>query len=430
MDGFGGSGVVFSMDEPEEQGANKVRIKVVGVGGAGGNAVNRMIQAGLKDVEFIAVNTDYQDLEKSLAHSKVAIGQKLTRGLGTGGRPERGEQAAVEDMAVLTEHLQGADLVFIAAGMGGGTGTGAAPVVARLACEAGALTVAVVTKPFGMEGRHRDQNAKKGLERLMEAAATLIVIPNDNLLSRLSEDVSLEEAFQTADDVLRQGVQGITDLITKPGLINRDFEDVRTVLSAGGRAVMGMGFGVGEKRALNAAEKAASNPLLEDASIQGARSVLINIAGDRSLKLQEVKLACEFVREKAHPDANVLWGSSVDESLKDEVRITVVAAAFEQAEVKTMPALRKPAFAAAAESLPVAAVGGAFGSVPGVDAPIPVTGTLPPPPAPSAPAPSSGFFRNGLFGGKNTPSEALPSQPARDYEKEQTPTFLRQKRRD
>ncbi len=401
-----GSGLVFTMDEPEEpSGVRKVRIKVVGVGGAGGNAVNRMIAAGLKDVEFVAVNTDYQDLEKSRAGTHVQIGQKLTRGLGTGGHPERGEQAAVEDMAVLAEHLQEADLVFIAAGMGGGTGTGAAPVVARLACEAGALTVAVVTRPFGMEGRQREANAKRGLDRLMEAAATLIVIPNDNLLTRLPEEVTMEEAFHAADDVLRQGVQGITDLVTRPGLINLDFEDVRTVLSAGGRAVMGMGFGVGPKRALDAAEKAANNPLLEDASIQGARAILINLAGGRSLKLQEVRAACAFVREKAHPEANVLWGTSVDDALGEEVRITVVAAAFESAEVKT---LKRPAFAPAAQAEPAAAAAavaaGVFLPVPGVDGPLA-----------SAPVPSSGLLRG-----------AAPGN--RDYEKEQTPTFMRKNR--
>ncbi len=415
------SGLVFTMEEPEEaMGARNVRIKVVGVGGAGGNAVNRMIAAGLKDVEFIAANTDYQDLAKSRATTKVQIGQKLTRGLGTGGHPEKGEQAAVEDMAVLAEHLQGADLVFIAAGMGGGTGTGAAPVVARLACEANALTVAVVTRPFGMEGRQRELNAKRGLDGLMEAAATLIVIPNDNLLTRLPEDVTMEEAFQAADDVLRQGVQGITDLVTRPGLINLDFEDVRTVLSAGGRAVMGMGFGVGDKRALDAAEKAANNPLLEDASIQGARSILINFAGGKKMRLQEVKLACDFVREKAHPDATVLWGTSLDDALGDEVRITVVAASFETAEIKT---LKRPAFGSLAQpqAQVQAAVGAAniFSSVPGVDSPI----------APPA-APPTGFIRGTIFGNA-TPSGPLQGAATeRDYEKEQTPTFLRKERKN
>lgn len=412
------NGLRFTMSEDEAaDGARKVRIKVVGVGGAGGNAVNRMIDARLDGVEFIAVNTDYQDLEKSLAPVKVPIGQKLTRGLGTGGNPERGEQAAIEDTSALVEHLQGADLVFIAAGMGGGTGTGAAPVVARLASESGALTVAVVTKPFGWEGKRRDTNAKSGLDQLMEAAATLIVIPNDNLLPNLAEDVTFEEAFQAADDVLRQGVQGISDLIIRPGLINLDFEDARTVLSAGGRAVMGMGSALGKDRALQAAERAANNPLLEDASILGARAILINFTGDRRLTLREVQIACEFVREKAHPEVNVLFGTSLDPSLGEELRVTVVAAAFDMPEVKV---LKRPAFAQA--QVAEAASSFAFGSVPGVDS------VLPQP---------TGFLRggskpgkDGVFGGAGEMLITPPSTGGKDYEIYQTPPFLRRNSRD
>jgi cell division protein FtsZ len=403
----------------------------VGVGGAGGNAINRMIGAGLTGVEYVAVNTDFQDLEKSQAMIKVSIGQKLTRGLGTGGNPERGEQAAIEDTAALVEHLQNADLIFIAAGMGGGTGTGAAPVVARLASEAGALTVAVVTRPFAWEGKKREANARVGIEQLMEAAATLIVIPNDNLLPNLPEDVTMQEAFKAADDVLRQGVQGITDLITRPGIINLDFEDARTVLSAGGRAVMGMGSAAGEGRALTAAEKAAHNPLLEDASIQGAKAILINFTGGPRLCLREVQAACDFVREKAHSDVNVLFGTSLDESLGEELRVTVVAAAFEASEMKV---LKRPAFQPSqSQPQPVpqplpqvaeAAAAGAFGAVPGVDSVLPQ-------PAPA----TTGFIRGGKSKGgvwsrlnEVFPTPGMPGVKDKDYEAYQTPPFLRKSR--
>ncbi len=422
-----GNGLRFSMSEADMDrtldgnGKRKVGIKVVGVGGAGGNAVNRMIAAGLDGVEFIAVNTDFQDLEKSMAHIKVPIGQKVTRGLGTGGVRERGEKAAIEDTSAIMEHLQGADLIFIAAGMGGGTGTGAAPVVARLAAETGALTVAVVTRPFTWEGKQREANARAGLDQLTEAAATLIVIPNDNLFAVLPEDVSCEDAFQTADDVLRQGVQGISDLIMRPGVINLDFEDARSVLSAGGRAVMGMGTALGPDRALQAAEKAANNPLLQDGSIMGAKSILINFTGDRRLGLREVQRACEFVREKAHPDVNVIFGTSLDESLGDELRVTVVAAAFET----ELRILKRPAFTAAQAVQPEAAA--AMGSVPGVDCPLPA-----PAAATSAEAASaSGFFRRtkDLFTPTSPDIFAAPNIPGeRNYEEFQTPPFIRKQK--
>lgn len=414
-----GSNLRFTMTEEEpKNGPRKVRIKVIGVGGAGGNAINRMIQAGLSGVDFIAVNTDNQDLEKSQALIKVPIGQKVTRGLGTGGNPERGEQAAIEDTALLVEHIQGADLVFIAAGMGGGTGTGGAPVLARLASEAGALTVAVVTRPFSWEGRKRENNARLGVEQLMEAAATLIVIPNDNLLPNLPDEVTCEDAFKTADDVLRQGVQGITDLITRPGIINLDFEDARTVLAAGGRAVMGMGSASGKDRALLAAGKAAHNPLLEDASISGAKAILINFTSDHRLGLKEVQAACDFVREKAHQEVNVLFGTSLDEKLGDELRVTVVAAAFEAADLKV---LKRPAFP---QVQPMEAVAGALGVVPGIDGPLP---------AATANPPSTGFLRGGKgkggFFGKAAeifPSAGMPG--GKNYEDYQTPPFLRKSR--
>jgi cell division protein FtsZ len=421
-----GNGLRFSMSEADMDrtldgnGKRKVGIKVVGVGGAGGNAVNRMIASGLDGVEFIAVNTDFQDLEKSLAPVKVPIGQKLTRGLGTGGVRERGEKAAIEDTSAIMEHLQGADLIFIAAGMGGGTGTGAAPVVARLAAETGALTVAVVTRPFTWEGKQREANARAGLDQLTEAAATLIVIPNDNLFAVLPEDVSCEDAFQTADDVLRQGVQGISDLIMRPGVINLDFEDARSVLSAGGRAVMGMGTALGPDRALQAAEKAANNPLLQDGSIMGAKSILINFTGDRRLGLREVQRACEFVREKAHPDVNVIFGTSLDETLGDELRVTVVAAAFET----ELRILKRPAFTAAQAVLPEAA---AMGSVPGVDCPLPALSAA----ASGEAASGSGFFRRtkDLFTPTSPDIFASPNLPGEpNYEEFQTPPFIRKQK--
>lgn len=405
------SGLTFTMQEQE--GPRKVRIKVVGAGGAGGNAVNRMIDAGVTGVDFIAVNTDYQDLEKSRAPVKIPIGQKLTKGLGTGGNPDRGEEAANEDAGVLAEHLHGADLVFIAAGMGGGTGTGSAPVIARLASEAGALVVAVVTKPFGMEGKQREQNARRGLEQLAEAAATLIVIPNDNLLQHLPKGVKVHEAFRAADDILRQGVQGITDLITKPGDVNRDFEDARTVLSSGGRAVMGMGIAKGEGRAVKAAEAAAHNPLLEDASIQGARSILINITADDTLSLDEVQEITEFVRQKANPDSNVLWGTSSDPDLNDEIRVTVVAACFDPPEIKVV---KRPAYSAFGNTVPPQAAQGAFGQVPGVDQELPVATAVS----------GTGFIRGGTRG-RESVQEAVVAEE-KNWEIFQTPTWMRRRK--
>lgn len=405
-------------ETPKTEGVRKVRIKVVGVGGAGGNALNRMIQAGLKGVEFVAVNTDYQDLEKSLAPTKVPIGQKITQGLGTGGYPERGENSAIEDTELLTKHLEGADLVFITAGMGGGTGTGAAPYIARLAHEAGALTVAVVTKPFAYEGPVRERNAAWGLSQFRVADATLIVIPNENLFSCLPEDASLEEAFLAADDILRQGVQGISDLITHPGQVNLDFEDARTVLSAGGRAVMGMGQASGPDRAIVATGKAANNPLLEDASIQGARSILVNVASSKSPGLKEVQTICNLVREKAHSDVHLLFGTSLDPQLGEDIRVTVVAAAFEDGAGED---LSRPVLRAVTPSIPLAASAPAtpFGNVPGVDSSLPATPT--------------GFLRGfGLSRGTmvTNPNEtpATPGVPLeRDWEKYQTPISEREK---
>jgi cell division protein FtsZ len=308
-------------------------IKVVGVGGAGSNAVNRMIAAGLRGVEFIAINTDVQALALSQAERKIHIGAKLTRGLGAGGNPEVGRQAAEETKEELYEALEGADMVFVTAGMGGGTGTGGAPVVARIAREQGALTIGVVTKPFSFEGRRRAAAAEEGIRNLKEQVNTLITIPNDRLLQLVDRSVSMVEAFRVADDVLRQGVQGIADLITVPGLINLDFADVRTVMAEAGSALIGIGVASGEDRAVRAARTAISSPLLET-SMDGARGVLLNVTGGLDLGLVEVNEAAQIIAEAADPDANIIFGAVIDEGLKDEVRITVIATGFDAARPK------------------------------------------------------------------------------------------------
>lgn len=308
-------------------------IKVVGIGGGGGKAVNRMIDAGLKGVEFIAINTDSQDLFMSDADVKLDIGRKLTKGLGAGASPEIGKQAAMDSVSEIEEVLRGADMVFITAGEGGGTGTGAAPIVAKVAKDLGALTVGVVTRPFAFEGKRRSAQAEEGIENLRSEVDTLIVIPNDRLLSISDRSISLVEAFRTADQVLLSGVQGITDLITTPGLINLDFADVRSVMSGAGSALMGIGSARGESRASKAAELAVSSPLLE-ASIDGAHGVLLSIAGGSDLGLFEVHEAAEMVAKYAHSDANIIFGTQIDDTLGDEVRVTVIAAGFEGGEPK------------------------------------------------------------------------------------------------
>ena len=302
-------------------------IKVVGIGGGGVNAVNRMIEAGLKGVEFIAVNTDAQALLMSDADVKLDVGRELTRGLGAGSDPEVGRRAAEEHRDEIEEVLKGADMVFVTAGEGGGTGTGGAPVVAEIAKGLGALTIGVVTRPFGFEGRRRSVQAEKGIEGLREEVDTLIVIPNDRLLEISDAETSVLQAFKLADDVLLQGVQGITDLITTPGLINTDFADVSTVMRDAGSALMGIGKARGENRALEAARMAISSPLLE-ASIDGARGVLLTIAGPSDLGLYEVNEAAEIIAEAADPDANIIFGAVIDDALGDEVKVTVIAAGF------------------------------------------------------------------------------------------------------
>ena len=308
-------------------------IRVVGVGGAGNNAVNRMIAEGVRGVDFVALNTDNQALALSNAPIRVRIGDKLTRGLGAGGYSDQGEKAAAESIDEIQSVLQGADMVFVTAGMGGGTGTGAAPVVARLAREMGALTIGVVTRPFHFEGSRRAQSADRGIQELQEHVDTLIVIPNDRLLEVTDKRMSLQESFQLADDVLRQGIQGITELITVPGLINLDFADVKTIMTQGGAALMAVGRGTGEDRARIAAEQAISSRLL-DVTIDGAQGVLFNITGGTTLSLYEVNQAAEVIRETTHPDANVIFGAVIDEEMGDEVRITVIATRFDQTALR------------------------------------------------------------------------------------------------
>jgi cell division protein FtsZ len=308
------------------------RIKVIGVGGGGQNAVNRMIEEGIQGVEFIATNTDAQALTLSKAPTRVRLGDKLTRGLGAGGDPEVGRKAAEESADELYSVLKGADMVFVTAGMGGGTGTGAAPVVAQVAKECNALTIGVVTRPFTFEGGRRSQAADAGVTKMKEHAHTLISIPNDRLLQIADKKSSLEDAFRMADDVLRQGIQGISELITVPGLINLDFADVRTIMSEGGAALMAVGRGSGEDRAKTAAEQAISSQLL-DITIDGARGVLFNVTGGTNLTLFEVNQAAAIIRETAHPDVNLIFGAVIDPDMADEVRVTVIATGFERTGV-------------------------------------------------------------------------------------------------
>ncbi|MDY6872521.1 MAG: cell division protein FtsZ [Chloroflexota bacterium] len=304
------------------------RIKVVGVGGGGCNAVNRMIEEGLSGIEFIAVNTDAQALQFSEAKIRVRIGDKTTRGLGAGGDHKVGRAAAEESAEELYEVLKGSDMVFVTAGLGGGTGTGAAPVIAQIAKEIGALTIGVVTRPFTFEGTHRAKSAEIGSTGLKEHADTLIVIPNDRLLQIVDKRSNLKDAFKIADDVLRQGIQGISELITVPGLINLDFADVRTIMSEGGAALMAVGQASGEDRAVKAAEQAISNQLL-DVTIDGARGILFNVTGGDSLKLNEVNQAAAIIKETAHPDVNLIFGAVIDENMGENLRITVIATGFE-----------------------------------------------------------------------------------------------------
>lgn len=337
---------LFSNPEPF------ARIKVIGVGGGGSNAVDRMVQAGVQGVEFIAVNTDAQHLNRSLAPVRVRIGDKLTRGLGSGGNPEIGRKAAEESLEDLREVVKGADMIFITAGMGGGTGTGASPVIARLAKEEGILTIGVVTRPFRFEGRRRAQVAEEGIAALKEVVDTLIVIPNDRLLELVDRRVPLQEAFRLADDVLLQAVQGISELITVPGLINLDFADVRAIMAEGGAALMAVGEASGDERARKAAEAAITNRLL-DLTIEGARGILLNITGGPNMTLHEVYEAAEIIQGVAHPEANIIFGAVIDENMEDRIRIVLVATGFDQSfpakDVKRASAPRPTTTQTAAE---------------------------------------------------------------------------------
>jgi cell division protein FtsZ len=310
-----------------EEPINDAKIKVIGVGGGGGNAVNRMIDAGVEGIEFIVANTDLQALRLSRAPVKLQLGVKLTNGLGAGANPEVGRKAALEDSDKIIEALEGADMVFVTTGLGGGTGTGAAPIIASLASEMGALTVAVVTKPFSFEGKRRMKQAEKGIADLMESVDTTIVIPNEKLLA-VAENAGFFESFRIADDILRQGVQGISDIITIPGIINRDFADVKTIMARMGYAVMGTATASGPNRTAEAAHKAIASPLLEAGAIDGARGILINITGSASLKLAEVQQACTIIQSAAHEDANIIFGAVMDEKMKDAVKLTVIATGF------------------------------------------------------------------------------------------------------
>ena len=324
----------YTWGSVSQRGPGTPQLRVVGVGGGGVNAVNRMIEAEVSGVEFMALNTDAQSLQSSSAHLTLQIGADITRGLGSGSDPDRGRAAAMEDYDRIKSLLKGSDMVFITAGEGGGTGTGAAPVVARVARELGALTVGIVTKPFGFEGSRRLQAAEAGIQALAEEVDTLIVVPNNKLLSVLDKQTSMVEAFRVADDVLRQGVQGISDLITLPGLINLDFADVRTIMSDAGQALLGIGMGTGEKRALDAATQATTSPLLET-TLEGAKAILLSITGGRDLSLWEVNEAARAVQETAHPDANIIFGAMVDDNLaEDEVWVTVVATGYAPAPAR------------------------------------------------------------------------------------------------
>ncbi len=312
-------------DEP----TNNAKIKVLGVGGGGGNAVNRMIDAQVEGIEFIVANTDLQALKMSRAAQKLQLGVKLTNGLGAGANPEVGRKAALEDADKIIESLGGADMVFVTTGLGGGTGTGAAPIIASLASEMGALTVAVVTKPFAFEGRRRQQQAERGLQELLDCTDTLIVIPNEKLLA-VARDAGFFQSFRVADDILRQAVQGISDIITIPGIINRDFADVKAIMAGMGYAVMGTATASGDQRAVEAAQKAIASPLLEAGAIDGARGILINVTGSSSLLLSEVNEASTIIQSAAHEDANIIFGAVLDEKMKDEVKITVIATGFKE----------------------------------------------------------------------------------------------------
>jgi cell division protein FtsZ len=350
--------IVFDDSDQRISGAS---IKVVGIGGGGGNAINRMIEAGIQGVQFLVANTDLQSLKASQASIKLQIGEKLTRGLGVGGDPEKGRQSALEDTEKIIEALEGADMVFITAGLGGGTGTGAGPIIASLATELGALTVAVVTKPFRFEGRRRQRQAEQGLNELRECVDTVITIPNERLLNAVPKGTRFQESFRLVDDVLLQAVQGISDIITVPGLINVDFADVKAIMEGMGIALMGTGSATGDNRALEATQRAISSPLLEEASIEGAKGLLVNVSGGADLTLFEVNEAMSIIHDSADPDANIIFGAVLDERLTNEMKITVIATGFDKAVAAVEPSR---AFAAAQPAVADSRVTGPIG-IPG-----------------------------------------------------------------
>jgi cell division protein FtsZ len=335
--------MTFSIEFADETQAYQARIKVIGVGGSGGNAVNTMIHFGLEGVEFISVNTDAQALGSNAAAQKISIGANLTRGLGAGADPERGRKAALEDVNRLKEVLEGADMVFITAGMGGGTGTGAAPIIAQVAKELGALTVGVVTKPFVFEGKKRARQAESGIAALNDHVDTLITIPNEKLMTLADEELTFVDAFRKADEVLFQAVKGISDLITQDGIVNVDFADVRTVMNNMGRALMGTGCAKGEGRARLAAEHAIMSPLLDNISVEGATGVLINIVGGSDMKMREIQEAASLIQEQAHEDANIIFGASIDESMGEAIKVTVIATGFDRADADIPVEISAPA---------------------------------------------------------------------------------------
>ena len=395
--------IKFSFGDEPRGGA---RIKVIGVGGGGGNAINRMISVGMEGVEFLVTNTDAQALRQSQAPVKLQIGSKLTKGLGAGANPDLGRRAALEDTDKLIEALEGSDMIFVTTGLGGGTGTGAAPIVASLAGELGALVVAVITKPFPFEGRRRMQQAEEGLNALAETVDTVITIPNERLLL-LDHGTSFFEAFHIADDILRQAVQGISDIITIPGIINRDFADVKAVMQGMGYALMGTAVASGENRAVEAANRAISSPLLEDASIQGAKGILINITGSSDLMLHEVHAASSIIHQAAHEDANIIFGAVLNDQMKDTVKITVIATGFRSETVGGRSAAAVATTAAKATQTPEEA-----------PPPSPPTiRTAPPMPAPPVPK------------GQDVRREALVHQLGGEFAEDDldVPAFLRRK---
>ncbi|MGC9159305.1 MAG: cell division protein FtsZ, partial [Terracidiphilus sp.] len=390
-----------------EEGVRGARIKVIGVGGGGGNAVNRMIQAQMEGVEFIAANTDVQALKISQAPVKLQLGVRLTSGLGAGANPDVGRRAALEDSEKIIEALEGADMVFVTAGLGGGTGTGAAPVIASLSSEMGILTVAVVTRPFSFEGKRRLMQADRGMEELLESVDTMIVIPNEKLLA-VARDAGFFESFRIADDVLRQGVQGISDIIAIPGIINRDFADVKTTMAGMGHAVMGTAVRSGANRAVEAAQAAMASPLLEAGAIDGARGILINITGSSSLKLSEVNEASSLIQSAAHEDANIIFGAVLDEQMGEEVKITVIATGFRD----QMPERR--ARMLSVEESPVVSV--PMDPVPMVSVPLVPAGNWLPESSPAAPPPPPRFLSQDEEDGMGRPSAARAAAPDRPDE--------------